>query len=195
MIAPIKNQTASSLLAASLAELPGAPAGAANSFENQLKSALEESLGKDGGVLANARLSVSKEAGEGAPGTPAGSRFVVTVEIPPQAAASSSSEPPANQKAAAAQPAAAAAPAVVNKDAVTILREQLSAMGIASNQMRFERWDEVINNVGGNYVNRLIRVDIGNGISEDFCATGTMQKPYITATEILRLQKMGNVVA
>ena len=74
---------------------------------------------------------------------------------------------------------------------VNILRE----MGIDASGMKMERWDEVVANWGGHYTNHYIRVEIGNGINENFSLEYTIRNPKITAVEIARLLRGGPVIS
>ncbi|MBM3734612.1 MAG: hypothetical protein FJW39_02400 [Acidobacteria bacterium] len=72
------------------------------------------------------------------------------------------------------------------EDPVPAVREELRKLGVDSTAIRFERYDDEINNPGGRYTNRLLRVEV-NGKSEDFSVELTLRNPRITAVEIGRL--------
>lgn len=67
------------------------------------------------------------------------------------------------------------------------VQRELAARGIDPSSMRFERYDQVVNNIGGNYTNYLLRVWMPNGEVGEFDVPLVNRNPEITAVEIIRL--------
>ncbi len=67
--------------------------------------------------------------------------------------------------------------------------DELKKIGVDTSSLNFELHDDVVQNVGGNYVNRLIRVDAGGGRKEDYSVELALRSPWVTATEIQNLMK------
>jgi hypothetical protein len=67
------------------------------------------------------------------------------------------------------------------------VKEELRARGVDPSSMRFERYDQVVNNIGGNYTNYLLRVWMPNGEVGEFDVPLANRNPEITAVEIMRL--------
>ena len=67
------------------------------------------------------------------------------------------------------------------------VQELLIKMGINPGEIKFELVDDVINNMGGSYVNHLLRVDMPNGWRENFAVEYIHRNPSITANEIAAL--------
>ncbi len=68
---------------------------------------------------------------------------------------------------------------------------EMEKMGVSAAGVRFERWDEVVANWGGNYTNHLLKVDAG-GRSENFSIELALRSPKVAAVEIMNL--MGRTV-
>jgi hypothetical protein len=85
---------------------------------------------------------------------------------------------------------AAAAPAQVDAPAapVDILRKKLDDMGIGSSGLQFTETRTVVGYPGGSYVNHMITVDFGGGVTENYDVAGTLRNPWLTAFEIGRLR-------
>ncbi len=67
------------------------------------------------------------------------------------------------------------------------VQDLLIKMGINPAEIKFELVDDVINNMGGSYVNHLMRVDMPNGWRENFAVEYIQRNPSITANEIAAL--------
>lgn len=81
------------------------------------------------------------------------------------------------------------------EDPTPKVQSELQKLGIDPSGMKFQRWDDEISNWGGHYTNHSLRVDLGNGVSEDFSIEWTLRNPSVTANEIARLLKSGGRVS
>ena len=70
------------------------------------------------------------------------------------------------------------------------VQDLLVKMGINPAEVKFELVDDVINNLGGSYVNHLMRVNMPNGWKEDFAVEYILRNPSITANEIAALNRL-----
>ena len=70
------------------------------------------------------------------------------------------------------------------------VQDLLLKMGINPAEVKFELVDDVINNLGGSYVNHLMRVNMPNGWKEDFAVEYILRNPTITANEIAALSRL-----
>lgn len=68
---------------------------------------------------------------------------------------------------------------------------EMEKMGVSAAGIRFERWDEVVANWGGNYTNHYLKVDAG-GRTENFSIELALRSPKVTAVEIMNM--MGRAV-
>ena len=80
-------------------------------------------------------------------------------------------------------------------DAISMVKDRLSKMGINSSGIQFEYWKDDINNIGGHRTFHYLSADLGNGIKENFSLEWTLYNPNVTAVEIARLLKMGSAVS
>jgi len=80
-----------------------------------------------------------------------------------------------------------------NFDAISMVKDRLSKMGISSAGIEFEYWNDTINNVGGHRTFQYLSADLGNGVKENFSLEWTLYNPDVTAVEIARLLKTGGV--
>ncbi|MEZ5354671.1 MAG: hypothetical protein R2762_18715 [Bryobacteraceae bacterium] len=70
------------------------------------------------------------------------------------------------------------------------VQAELAKMGMDPSQIRFERWDDDINTIGGNHTNHLLRAFLPNGRVEDYSIEWTLRSPQVTANDIWRLMGM-----
>jgi hypothetical protein len=92
---------------------------------------------------------------------------------------------------------AAAATTSASTDAVTTpltpldaLTEALKAAGLDPSRLDINVHDEIVDNMGGKWVNHLITVTTPNGRVENFRADLTQKYPKVTVTEIQELMKL-----
>ncbi len=72
---------------------------------------------------------------------------------------------------------------------IPTVQNLLIKMGINPAEIKFELVDDVVNNMGGSYVNHLMRVDMPNGWRENFAVEYIQRNPSITANEIAALAR------
>lgn len=76
-------------------------------------------------------------------------------------------------------------------DAISMVQDRLSKMGISTAGIQFEYWNDDINNIGGHRTFHYLSADLGNGVKENFSLEWTLYNPDVTAVEIARLLRTG----
>jgi hypothetical protein len=170
-------------------------------FGDQLAETIASSIARAKGGGGGVQITVSERQDSGAG---AGTRqYVITVD-PVASRSVSAVAQPAGQ----APAAAAAVRAPLETDWIPPLRSATSGsvfdmenpipkvkdllvkVGVNPIGMQFELLDDVINNLGGSYVNHLMRVTTPNGRVENYAVEYIHRNPSITAHEIVAQSKL-----
>jgi hypothetical protein len=149
--------------------------------ELELRARLAKVVGASAG-----QVSVKELAGQDTGRTSGTRQYIVTVDP----AGSGGPAEAAGVNHTLSLPMAADA-ADFDYDAISMVKDRLNKMGIPTNGIQFDYWDDVINNVGGHRTFSYISADLGNGIKENFSLEWTLYNPDVTAVEIARLLRMG----
>ena len=72
---------------------------------------------------------------------------------------------------------------------IDVLKKKLDEMGINSAGLGLSESRTVVSYPGGSFVNHLINVDFGGGVSENYDVGLMLRNPWLTAFEIDRLRK------
>ncbi|HET8548976.1 MAG TPA: hypothetical protein VFL57_13260 [Bryobacteraceae bacterium] len=72
---------------------------------------------------------------------------------------------------------------------IDVLKNKLDEMGINSSGLQFTETRTAVGYPGGFYVNHLITVDFGAGVTESYDVASTLRNPLLTALEIDRLRR------
>jgi len=175
------NQTSSTTAATSPASTPAATSTTLSDGELELRARLAKVVGASAG-----QVSVKELTGQDTGRSTGTRQYIVTVDP----AGSGGPAEALGVNHTLSLPLAADA-ADFNYDAIAMVKDRLEKLGVPTNGIQFEYWDDVINNIGGHRTFHYISADLGNGVKENFSVEWTLYNPDITAVEIQRLMRIG----
>ena len=161
-------------------------------FDDHLAETITESINRAARDGRSVQITVSERQNAG--DTAGNRQFVITVDPTPAPKSDAATPPPP-----ARQPletdwnpplrSATSGSVFDMENPIPKVKDLLEKMGISASGIKFELVDDVINNLGGSYVNHLMRVNMPNGWKEDFAVEYIHRNPKITANEIASLNR------
>lgn len=183
-------------------QAPSATSSQALGFEQQLASAIRDSLSQAGVTSGRVEVSVVDSPG----GSSSGARqILVTITQPTQTGgavqSSATGGQPLAQVQAAAQSSASGGQAggaggatAGSNDPVQVLKDALTAAGLDPTRLSLTESREVVGYPGGSYVNHVITADFGGGLRECYGVELMLRNPQVTVVEIRRALNSLNAV-